>query len=84
MVNNSADLLDYLRHTIAFKGKEHFVGIFLDAKNKVIACEDLFQGSLTSSQVYPREVIARALHHGAAALIFAHNHPSGDTQPLPE
>lgn len=81
VVNNSDDLKDYLNHTLAFKGREVFVGIFLDARNRVLASEVLFSGSLTGSSVYPREVIAQALRHRAAAMIFAHNHPSGDVNP---
>ncbi|WP_051148498.1 RadC family protein [Desulfospira joergensenii] len=81
VVSQPRDLLDYLDHAIGFKGREYFVGVFLDAKNRVLACETLFEGSLTTSSVYPREVIARALHHRAAAMIFAHNHPSGDVSP---
>ncbi len=81
VVKNSDDLMDYLNHIIGYKAKEHFVGIFLDAKNRVIASEVLFSGSLTGSSVYPREVIIHALAHQAAAVIFAHNHPSGDISP---
>lgn len=81
VVKNSEDLMDYLNHIIGYKAKEHFVGIFLDAKNRVLASEILFSGSLASSSVYPREVIIHALRHQAAAVIFAHNHPSGDISP---
>lgn len=81
VVKNPDDLLDYLNHTIGFKGKEHFVAIFLNAKNRVLASEILFSGSLTASAVYPREVVIKALGHQAAAVIFAHNHPSGDVTP---
>lgn len=81
VVNNPDDLVDYLNHTIGFKGREHFVGIFLDAKNRVLASEILFSGSLSASAVYPREVVIKALQHQAAAVIFAHNHPSGDVTP---
>jgi DNA repair protein RadC len=81
VVNNPDDLVDYLNHTIGFKGREHFVGIFLDAKNRVLASEILFSGSLSASAVYPREVVIKALQHQAAAMIFAHNHPSGDVTP---
>ena len=63
------------------KRRECFKAIFLDAKNKVIATETLFEGTLTASSVYPREVVLAALNHNAAALIFAHNHPSGDPEP---
>lgn len=81
VVNNPDDLVDYLNHTIGFKGREHFVGIFLDAKNRVLASEILFSGSLSASAVYPREVVIKALQHQAASVIFAHNHPSGDVAP---
>jgi DNA repair protein RadC len=55
--------------------------LFLDSQNRVIACEELFQGTIDGSVVHPREVVRRALHHNAAALIFAHNHPSGVAEP---
>jgi len=72
---------DYLRLTLLNKEHEIFLGIFLDTKNRTIATEELFNGTLTQTSVYPREVIKRVLHHNAAAIIFAHNHPSGDTEP---
>lgn len=81
VVKNSEDLMDYLNHVIGYKAKEHFMGIFLDAKNRVLASEILFTGSLTSSSVYPREVVIHAIAHKAAGVIFAHNHPSGDITP---
>ena len=83
-LNNSQELFDYLYHSIRDKNRECFNVIFLDAKNRVIASETLFEGTLTASSVYPREVVIAALHHHAAALIFAHNHPSGDPQPSQE
>jgi DNA repair protein RadC len=58
-----------------------FVGVFLDAQNRVLAVEELFRGTLTQTSVYPREVVKRALHHNAGALNFAHNHPSGVAEP---
>jgi DNA repair protein RadC len=72
---------DYLRLTLQGKKHEIFVGIFLDAQNRMIAAEELFKGTLTQTSVYPREVVKRALHHNAAAVIFAHNHPSGLAEP---
>lgn len=81
VVKDPDSLLAFLNQTIGYKEREHFLGIFLDAKNRVSASEILFTGSLTASAVYPREVIARALSHHAASVIFAHNHPSGDIQP---
>ena len=83
VVKNPKDLIEYLHHSIGNKGREYFAGIFLDAKNRVLASEILFAGTLTSSSVYPREVITKALHHKAATIIFAHNHPSGDVSPSP-
>ena len=83
-LNNSKELFDYLYHSIRDKNRECFNVIFLDAKNRVITTETLFEGTLTASSVYPREVVAAALNHHAAALIFAHNHPSGDPEPSAE
>jgi DNA repair protein RadC len=83
-LNNSKELFDFLYHSIREKSRECFTVLFLDAKNRVVATEILFEGTLTASSVYPREVIIAALNHHAAALIFAHNHPSGDPKPSPE
>lgn len=81
-VMNSPELVrDFLRLSLANKQHEVFIGIFLDAKNHTIATEELFSGTLTQTSVYPREVIKRALYHNAAAIIFAHNHPSGIAEP---
>jgi DNA repair protein RadC len=81
VVQNSTELMEYLNHAIGHKTKEVFVGIFLDAKNRVLTSKILFTGTLTTSSVYPREVIISSLQHNAAAVIFAHNHPSGDVEP---
>lgn len=83
-LNNSKELFEYLNHSIRDRARECFNVVFLDAKNKVIATETLFEGTLTASSVYPREVVLAALNHHAAALIFAHNHPSGDPKPSQE
>jgi DNA repair protein RadC len=72
---------DYLRLKLQDRPHEVFVGVFLDAQNRVLAVEELFRGTLTQTSVYPREVVKRALHFNAAALIFAHNHPSGIAEP---
>ncbi len=84
LLNNSRELFDYLYHNMRDRSRECFKAIFLDAKNRVIHAETLFEGTLTASSVYPREVVTAALNHRAAALIFAHNHPSGDPNPSPE
>ncbi len=83
-VNNSKELFDFLYHTIRDKSREYFKIIFLDSKNRVISTENHSAGTLTASSVYPREVVQAALSHKAAALIFAHNHPSGDPKPSAE
>jgi len=83
-VSNSKELFDYLYHSIRDKTREHFKIIFLDSKNRVLSTETHSEGTLTASSVYPREVVDSALRHKAAALIFAHNHPSGDPKPSPE
>jgi DNA repair protein RadC len=75
-VSNSKELFDYLYYSMRDKNRECFKVIYLDAKNRVIETETLFKGTLTASSVYPREVVAAAMNHHAAALIFAHNHPS--------
>lgn len=72
---------DYLRLKLYGLAHEVFVGVFLDAQNRVLAVEELFRGTLTQTSVFPREIVKRALHHNAAAAIFAHNHPSGVAEP---
>ena len=81
VVENQSDLIEYLNHAIGFKNREVFLAVFLDAKNRVLTSEVLFKGTLTTSSVYPREVVISALRHNAAAVIFAHNHPSGEIDP---
>ena len=71
----------YLRLHMQDLGHECFYCVFLDAQNRVIAAEQLFRGTLTQTSVYPREVLKHALRHNAAALILAHNHPSGVAEP---
>ena len=71
----------YLQLMLANRAYESFAVLFLDVKNRLIASEELFRGTLTHTSVYPREVVKSALAHNAAALIFAHNHPSGSAQP---
>lgn len=72
---------DYLRLTLAARPHEVFVCIWLDAQHRVLACEEAFRGTLTQTSVYPREIVKAALAANAAAVIFAHNHPSGAAQP---
>src|SRR5688572_4062762 len=72
---------DYLRLKLQGKPHEVFVAVFLDAQNRVLEVEELFRGTLTQTSVFPREIVKRALHFNAAAVIFAHNHPSGVAEP---
>ena len=71
----------YLRLHMQDLGHECFFCVFLDAQNRVIAAEELFRGTLTQTSVYPREVVKHSLRHNAAAVILAHNHPSGVAEP---
>ena len=72
---------DYLRLHLAGLAHEVFFALWLDAQNRLIAGEELFRGTLTQTSVYPREVVKKALWHNAAAVVFAHNHPSGVSEP---
>jgi DNA repair protein RadC len=72
---------DFLKLHFAGQPHESFVVLYLDARHTMIAFEELFRGTLAQTSVYPREVLKRALHHDAAALVLAHNHPSGSTEP---
>jgi DNA repair protein RadC len=72
---------DYLRLSLASRAHEVFVCIWLDAQHRVVDCQEIFRGTLTQTSVYPREIVKAALAANAAAVIFAHNHPSGVAQP---
>lgn len=72
---------DYLQLQLAGKSHECFAVLFLDVRHRLIALEELFRGTLAAASVYPREVVLRTLHHGAAAVVLAHNHPSGSVEP---
>ena len=80
-LSSPASVRDFLRLQLQNRKVEVFVGIFLDAQNRVLEVEELFAGTLTQTSVFPREVVRRALHHNAAGMIFAHNHPSGVAEP---
>jgi len=71
----------YLRLHLAERPNEVFVCLFLDNKHRLIAMEELFQGTIDGASVHPREVVRRAIQVNAAALIMAHNHPSGVAEP---
>ena len=80
-LNTPGAVRDWLRLRLAPLRHEVFVALWLDAQNRLIADEELFRGTLTQTSVYPREVIKQALARNAAAVILAHNHPSGVAEP---
>lgn len=71
----------YLQLLLAKKPHESFAVLFLDVRNRLLATEELFRGTLMHTSVYPREVVKAALGHNAASVIIAHNHPSGTPEP---
>lgn len=80
-LHSSEQVREYLLHSMRGLKKEIFTVIFLDSSHAVIDSEILTEGTLASTTVYPRELVIKALHHNAAALIVAHNHPSGSLKP---
>jgi DNA repair protein RadC len=80
-LTSPAAVRGYLRLHMQDLGHECFYCVFLDAQNRVITAEQLFRGTLTQTSVYPREIVKHALKHNAAAVILAHNHPSGVAEP---
>lgn len=71
----------YLRLGMGRQQHESFSVLFLDVKNRLLACEEMFRGTLTHTSVYPREVVKAALARNAASVMLAHNHPSGSPEP---
>jgi DNA repair protein RadC len=80
-LNSPRAVRDYLQLLLGGRHQEVFLVLFLDTQHRVIASEELFHGTLSQTSVYPREVVKRALAHNAAAVILAHNHPSGVAEP---
>lgn len=80
-LNSPRAVRDYLQLLLGGRQQEVFVVLFLDTQHRVLAVEELFQGTLSQTSVYPREVVKRALARNAAAVILAHNHPSGVAEP---
>jgi DNA repair protein RadC len=78
---NPADSAEYLKARLRDYPYEVFAVLFLDTRHRPIACEELFRGSIDGAAVHPREVVRRTLAHNAAAVILAHNHPSGVAEP---
>ncbi|WP_435103388.1 RadC family protein [Arhodomonas sp. AD133] len=80
-LTSPADTRRFLTAQLRDRPAEVFAALFLDNRHRVIAFEELFQGTIDAAQVHPREVVRRALSHNAAAVIIAHNHPSGVAEP---
>ena len=80
-IQSSEDVLDYLRHNLRDKSQELFMVIYLNGRNQILKMETLFEGTLNTSAVYPREVVKKALENDASALVLVHNHPSGNPSP---
>ncbi len=80
-LRSSKTVKDYLTHNLRERNREIFMVIFLDGQNQIIKMEELFTGSLTTSAIYPREVIQKVLSYDAASVILVHNHPSGSLTP---
>ena len=78
---SAKEVFDYLYHSMRDLKKEVFKVLYLSSQNQIIEIEDLFEGTLDSSPVSPREVMERAIKYSAASLIFVHNHPSGNPEP---
>ncbi|MBI3479127.1 MAG: DNA repair protein RadC [Nitrosomonadales bacterium] len=81
VLNSSSQVRKFLTLKLAREESEQFVVLFLDTQHRLIEAETLFYGTLGQASVYPREVVKRALYHNAAAVILAHNHPSGVAEP---
>jgi DNA repair protein RadC len=80
-LTNPQDTRNYLLSELSGRQHEVFACLFLDNKHRIIKYEELFYGTIDGASVYPREVVKRGLQHNAAAIIFAHNHPSGIAEP---
>jgi len=78
---SSKEVFDYLYHSLRDSKREKFKALFLNAKNQILEEKTVFEGTVDSSAVYPREIIREALRSEASSLIFVHNHPSGDPSP---
>ena len=80
-LSNTGLVKSFLCGKIGALGHEEFWCLFIDARHRLISAQDMFRGTLTQTSVYPREVVKLALAMNASAVIFAHNHPSGETTP---
>ena len=80
-IKNKNELLSYLRTDIGYSKNEEFKVLFLNSANEIIENENLFTGTINKSTVYPRKILERVLYHNARAVVFVHNHPSGNPEP---
>jgi len=80
-LNSPSEVRECLPALLGSYNHERFGVLFLDSQNRLIAYEEMFRGTLTSTVVYPREIVKAALGHNAASVILAHNHPSGTLEP---
>lgn len=80
-IESASAARDYLTARLRDREREVFAALFLDTRHRVLAFEELFTGTIDGSEVHARELVRRALHHNAAAVIIAHNHPSGVAEP---
>lgn len=78
---NPINVKEYLKLKLGAHDREVFAVMFLDNQHQLISFEELFFGTIDAASIYPREVLKTALNHNAAAVIFAHNHPSGIAEP---
>ena len=81
--SSAQEIFDYLYHSMRDLEKEVFKVIYLNGQNQIIEIEDLSEGTINASSVYPWEIMSAAIKHSATSLIFAHNHPSGNPEPSP-
>lgn len=81
VIDNATRTKTFLKSALACEERENFGVMFLDNKHQLITFENMFTGTIDGASVYPREVVKRALTVNANAVIFSHNHPSGDTEP---
>ena len=84
MFTSPDQVVKFLQASLVGRHQEVFLVMFLDTRHRLIASEELFTGTIDSASVYPREVVKQALRHNAAAVILAHNHPSGIAEPSRE
>src|SRR3989339_203947 len=80
-ITNIADVKIYILSQLKDCAQEVFAVLFLDNRHRIICFEKIFYGTIHGASIYPREIVKRALYHNAAAVIFAHNHPSGISEP---